>query len=129
MCRVHLARAKFRREMLKVAGRSICAARVIMRAWINFRDGRRFYDIIHDWRIEHYNSLSRELRSVRESIVADTAEIRTDIEYALDLTKRTKSRSKDLKDFTAKAEMRLHQIHVRVLRICRSVACSYCACL
>jgi len=102
-----LARMKLPALALSISGKRVFAAKVIQRAWINFRNLRRFEKLMDENRAIH---LARRLVTIKDSrtdLEKDLVEIRRDLDVVIATCARNKERIKDLDDFMVETNMRL----------------------
>jgi hypothetical protein len=107
MIRGMIARKHFRKELYKVVGKRIFAAKVILRAWVNFCNRRRFTTIMNDYRLKYHAQKLAKYKKTREEIIKDLQEIKLDIEQADIMITKTRNRCTALDVFIVEANMRL----------------------
>ena len=107
LIRGFFARLEFRRNYTIYRGKVIFAARVIMRAWMNFKFGRRFQMLMDKHRQKIYRDRVDRALAARDELLLDLKEIDIDIVNTNELLQRRKTRIQDLEVFIREANLRI----------------------
>jgi len=87
-------------------GRRLYAAKVIMRAWVTFVQGKRLQLLLDDNRQSFYKARLPKFSASREEIERDRKEIDNDIKSSLQLRDRYQARMKEIDNFQVEAQLR-----------------------
>lgn len=114
MIRGYHARRRFRKEVYKVVGRRIFAAKVILRAWVNFCARRRYETIMEEFRFKTNFEKLKKLKECREEVIKDISEISHDLHHSKTVIEKCKQRASMLDAFVVEANMRLPVIETEM---------------
>jgi len=87
-------------------GRRLYAAKVIMRAWVTFVQGKRLQLLLDDNRQSFYKARLSKFAASRAEIEKDRDEIKNDIKVMLQLRDRHQARMKQIDNFQVEAQLR-----------------------
>jgi hypothetical protein len=107
-----LARARFARMQLVRKGRITQAARVILRAWVNFKQAKRLQFLLDKHRVDLLTDKITRLQSVREGIQEDRAEIMEDVEFSKAAAQQCREIIRKNEVFAVEVQLRLPRIKV-----------------
>lgn len=113
--RAYLARRVFRARLYSEVGRRLIAAKKIMRAWVNFRNYRRFQKLMDEHKLKLYFNRALKMKKCREELEEDIIEIRKDIQEASNAMIKVRKRAKELDTFIIETELRLPEIERELL--------------
>ena len=108
--RAFQARKLFKRLAFASNGKRILAAKTILRAWINFRNSKRFTTLLEEFRVEMLGKKIIKLQSANVENELDRKEIHFDIHNIKKAIQKTKDRIKSLDVFRIQAEVRLNTV-------------------
>lgn len=106
MIRRYLAWKKYPSLLLINKGKLLMAAKVILRAWVNFKYAKRMQLLLDDNRSLFYQKKLPRFASALEEVLADQKEIQGDMKITSAILVRVKSRLKDLDLFVVEAQLR-----------------------
>jgi len=108
--RGYQARKLYRRLARTMNGRRIAAAKTIIKAWVNFKNSKRFSVLIEEHRIDTLSKKINRLQHALQESARDSSEIDTDIENTKRAILKTKERIKKLDTFRIQAEVRIDNL-------------------
>jgi hypothetical protein len=114
LIRGYFARLEFRRNYTIYRGKVIFAARVIMRAWMNFKFGRRFQMLMDKHRQKIYQDRIDRSLAARDELLRDLSEIEVDIVNTNEVLLRRKTRIQDLEVFIREANLRIPYVEQQI---------------
>ncbi|CAM9236463.1 unnamed protein product, partial [Ectocarpus fasciculatus] len=109
--RSYQARRLFHRMRITDSSNRILAGKVIMRAWVSFRDGRRFKKLFDEHLAKIQQSVVEKMVKAREQVIADKVEALSDLEHSRRTVERVKTRIKEVDLFFTEAELRVRKIN------------------
>ena len=115
--RCFFARLEFRRKYTIYRGKMIFAARVIMRAWMNFKFGRRFQMLMDKHRQKIYQDRVDRALAARDELLLDIEDIDIDIINTNELLDRRRTRIQDLEVFIQAAHLRIPYLEDQIKNI------------
>ena len=108
--RGYIARKRFPAMALEMNGRRVLAARVIQKAWINFRNLIRLDKLLDEHRAKRMAKRIVTLRETQSDLQKDILDIKNDISTVQKVIDRCRVRIKELDDFQIEVNMRLPQL-------------------
>ena len=99
------------------AARRLYASRIIMRAWIRFRDSKRYRNVKEAWEVEQSAELLMDLDEERKEILEDLNDIEDDIAKRDRSLKRALKRLVELKEFTSQCSLRIPKVEWELERL------------
>jgi hypothetical protein len=88
-------------------GKTVQAARIIMRAWVNFKFAKRLQVLMDRHRIKLYNDKVHRTEEARNELLTDIEDINNDIAYAREVILTRKTRLQELTEFQRQARLRV----------------------
>lgn len=110
MIRAHQARRLFHRMRITESSNRILAGKIILRAWVSFRDGRRFRKLFDEHLAKIQQSVVNKMVIAREQVISDKSEALADLEHSRKTVERVKVRLKEVDLFFTESEMRVQKI-------------------
>mmetsp|Transcript_28932 Transcript_28932/g.29272 ORF Transcript_28932/g.29272 Transcript_28932/m.29272 type:complete len:362 (-) Transcript_28932:16-1101(-) len=107
MVRGWLARMWAPKRRYEAAGRRILAAKIILKAWVTYRDTKRLQKLVEESRIKRLAKRVLTLQEARKHVDEDLKEIGADIEAAKKSLELNKTRIKELNDFIVEVKLRV----------------------
>lgn len=104
------ARKFYRRLARTMNGRRISAAKTILKAWVNFRNSRRFTVLIEEHRIQTLSKKVVRLQAALQECTKDMEEINGDIMNSKKSIEKVKERIKKLTLFRIQSEIRIDNL-------------------
>ncbi len=117
MVRRHTAMANFRRMMLQYSGRVVQAAKMIMRAWVNFKVSRKYQFLLQEHRHKLYARKIEKYIAVRRNVLVDIKEIRSDVQLAEKVIGRLKVRVREIDVFLQQASVRSVNVKAEMMKL------------
>jgi hypothetical protein len=108
--RRYLYRKKYQRMLLTHRGRTLYAAKIILRAWRSYKLNQKYQILLENHRKEVQDNLLRKYLLMRKDIKRDIKELRNDIAVAEKSKERYRSRLKELESYLSQSEFRLNKI-------------------
>ncbi len=105
-----LYRKKYQRMLLSYRGRTLYAAKIILRAWRSYKLNQKYQILLENHRKEVQDTLLKKYLLMRKDIKRDIKELRNDIAVTEKSKDRYKSRLKELESYLSQAEFRLNKI-------------------
>ena len=101
------ARKAYRLLTLVNIHKRVLAAKTILKAWVNFKNGKRFQQLLDDFRIEYLSKRIEKLKKARAEVEKDIDEITGDKNVVLRALARINERLKVLTAFCIEATIRI----------------------
>jgi stress-induced morphogen len=108
--RRYLAKTAFKAKILAEVGKRMIAARVILKAWVNFCNQARFDILMAEQRSILYKARAKKMSDLRREIFEDVNEISIDLANAAKTTKNAESRLGDVNEFLVEAAIRTNSL-------------------
>jgi hypothetical protein len=111
------ARGLFARMKLVRKGKITSAAKIIIRAWVNFKHAKRLQFLLDSHRVEMYTKKYERITKIRAGIQQDRVEIQEDIDYAKSAIQACRVIIAKNEVFIVEVNLRLPRIKVRLCRL------------
>ncbi len=108
--RAFLSRKLFSRMQITDVGKRMLAAKTILRAWVTYRDSKRFEYLFDEHRTNIWKGKLVKIAEARLKVENDKEEIISDKEQAYIQLDRCRSRIKELDTFHIEADQRLARL-------------------
>ena len=105
--RGYLCKIKFKRMLLSYNGKVTLAAKMIYRAWVNFKYAKRLQILLDDNRYKHLSEKLLMIQNIRKEVLIDIEDIEKDIDLALAALKRVQDRFNEVDKFIIESDMRI----------------------
>mmetsp|Transcript_26397 Transcript_26397/g.44579 ORF Transcript_26397/g.44579 Transcript_26397/m.44579 type:complete len:1231 (+) Transcript_26397:142-3834(+) len=112
-----LAKTMFKGKILAEVGKRMIAARVILKAWVNFCNRARFDVLMAEQRAKLYKARAQKMSDLRNEIFEDVNEIVVDLENAARTTKNANSRLEEVNEFLQEAAIRTTSLKKQMAEI------------
>ena len=83
------------------------AAKTIIKAWVTFRDSKRYEVLLDNHRTELYDKKLARVREARLSVIEDLKEVHKDLKLCIEQQERCKKRIKELDTFHVESDSRI----------------------
>ena len=93
--------------LLSYNGKITLAAKMIYRAWVNFKYAKRLQILLDDNRYKHLSEKLLKIQNIRKDILIDIEDIEKDIDLALAALKRVQDRYNEVDKFIIESDMRI----------------------
>ena len=108
--RGYLAKQLFKSKLMDAVGKRFVAARVIMKAWVNFCSRRRFDSLMGEQRAKLYRARAKKMSDLRQEIFEDVNEIVTDLDNAAKTYASADKRQQDINEFLVESSIRMSNL-------------------
>ena len=117
MVRGFLASKRLPALLLMDRGRKLMAAKVILRAWANFKYAKRMQLLLDDNRSSFYQKKLPRFEQALKEIHRDQSEIHGDIKMTQSLLERLRTRLAEIDGFVVEAQLRCHTIEKEISKM------------
>ena len=104
--RGYLAKTAFKGKIMAAVGKRMVAARVILKAWVNFCNQARFDTLMAEQRSILYKARAKKMSDLRQEIFDDVNEISVDLGNARKTIDRAEKRLHEVQEFLVEAGIR-----------------------
>jgi hypothetical protein len=105
-----LARKLFHRMRIADHGRKVLASKVILKAWVSFRDARRFKKLYDEHMAKKRSLVIEKMEKARKQICEDLAEAKKDLAYSRRCVQLVETRLEEVDLFYVEAELRVAKV-------------------
>jgi len=112
--RGYFGRKYYRHLSLSIAGKRILAAKTIIKAWVNFRNSKRYQALLDVHREKLYHKRLVKIRAARLEVEKDLEEVHKDKKLCLLQIDRCKKRVVELDVFHIEADTRINNLEKEI---------------
>lgn len=105
-----LARKLFHRMRIADHGRKVLASKVILKAWVSFRDARRFKKLYDEHMAKKRALVIEKMETARKQIYEDLAEAKKDLDFSKRCVQLVEARLEEVDVFYVEAELRVTKV-------------------